>query len=695
MSFEFRRHCRMTKTFLFLLITTLLTGGVLSAEHVWAGGVFHVFPPKIEDQIVPVARPIVLVSKSLVTVSEKTIEYRLEQTFYNDNDYELEGVFLFPYLGPSNDLEIKINDLSAPYELLSPTDMTSLLKKITLAGRDPTLLELGQNSNYVVRNVSISSRKQKNIKMKLTLQLPSEERETLNLLIPFIGERYSMTPVREMDIRIRFKSVRPVRNFFSSTNHFSIIRETPYRCLIQAGRNGQKVREDFQLLSSFSDKELDILSLTHRTGDGKGSFMVLISPPMNQTTTKEAEKDVVFLVDTSGSLKEGDFSIAKRIVELGLQRLKPTDRFNILTMSTKINRIFDKLVYATEENKMEASRNLIAINRGGGTDLYNGIINSVEQFSTRKRPSYLIIAGDGRPSIGITNPETILHDVNQFNRQKTRIFSMAIGTTAETVLLDRIAKAHRGSIIQISGDGDSDKMIKDFFSEVSQPILSDAHVDFTGSAVEDLEPKTLSDLFGNDPLSVFGRYNVSAQAETSMKFRAKMFGKSKTVVQDLSLPKENPENGFIETIWAMRRMAALIDREKLKGSDAELRETMVSLASEFGFLLPFGESSSGRRSSLDAKTGNLFWHYKNSTVPTDVQSETFKRIGIKKFRLLNGIWTDLNYKPGSPVYSIEFLSNVYMELIEQHPDLRPYLALGPEVIIAWKEKNFRITQNLN
>ncbi len=102
--------------------------------------------------------------------------------------------------------------------------------------------------------------------------------------------------------------------------------------------------------------------------------------------------------------------VCKRAVIFGLERLGPKDRFNVLSIGTRSQRLAERMLPATSENVMEASRFVNSAGGTGGTDLYNGLVDSLEQFTTRKRPCVIILAGDGRGTVGIVNPETITED---------------------------------------------------------------------------------------------------------------------------------------------------------------------------------------------------------------------------------------------------------------------------------------------
>ena len=118
-----------------------------------AGGILHVFAPELDGHAYAVARPAVLRSKSLITVSESTTEWRIDQTFYNNNEFPLKGIYLLP-LGktpPTDNPELAADLITTPGELLSPEQFFPTLKELTRSMNDPSLLGLAGQHVLVVK----------------------------------------------------------------------------------------------------------------------------------------------------------------------------------------------------------------------------------------------------------------------------------------------------------------------------------------------------------------------------------------------------------------------------------------------------------------------------------------------------------------------------------------------------------------
>ena len=676
-----------------LFLTVLLIEACGSA---FAGGILHVFPPKYQDELYAVARPTVLLSRTFVTVSQSSIEYKIDQNFYNDNDFPLNGLFILPVpKSAQSSVEIRVNGAVVPCDHYTSGEFFPILRELVTSIKDPSLLELAGKDVVVLRPVHIGVKQQKCFRIRYQLPVVYQN-DRLDVDVPLCGERYSLGPVGELDISVRFKMDKPVRNIFSPSHHLTVVRESPYRLMVYTKAQDKRVKEDFLLVTTSSTEDLDLRLLTNRAATRPGTFMALISPPILQTRIKEPDKDVVLVLDISGSMESADLASAKASIAFALERmLNPHDRFNILCVGTRTRRLNDKMTPATEQNILGALQFVNSSTAAGGTDLYNGIIDALEQFWSRRRMCVVIVVGDGRGTIGVTHPESILEDVKRYNRMNARIFALALGARADVALMDRLAVITKGGSAHFSGKTDFGAFVSRFFATVSPPTASDMSLTFQDVTPDFMDPDPLPDLFGQESLAVLGRY-TSGAASTKMKLKAKVMGKTKTLTKAVEFPLEDEANPFIRGIWGMRRMSRLLEKEWLKGAESEGRNQISALAKEFGFRAPSQAlSATASPGRLGLGTGNelgrLLWYYKNSNVIADVQADGYQRVGSRVFRRHSGGWVDVDYKPYMAASSVGFLSENYFSLISANPEIGCYMALGPDVILFDRGTPVKVT----
>ncbi|MBI4965826.1 MAG: VWA domain-containing protein [Desulfomonile tiedjei] len=661
-----------------------------------AGGLLHVFPPTFKEEAFPVARPIVLSSKAAVTVSESVIEYRFDQTFFNDNEFPLSGLFLLPLRSDKvlGGIDVKVDGLSAPYAVKSPGEFFSSLQELSTTMKDPSLLGLAGKSILEVRPVNVGVRRSVSVSIQYR-QPHSMLGDALELVVPMDGERYSLAPIGDFEVIVRFKMSRTLRNLVSPSHHISIFRETPGRCVVSARSQEQRAREDFCLLTTFGGDDLDVKLFPHKPAGGKGTFMALLNPPVLPPKEKEPEKDVVFLMDTSASMGPANLHWAKRAVILGLSRLNPLDRFNVVIIGTRSSRMTERLVPATRENLLQAVKFVNSAQNAGGTDLYNSLMDALEQFTSRRRPALLMLVGDGHATIGITKPDSIIEAARRNNKTKTRIFVLAVGAKADAAMLDKLAVSSKGGSFRLDETQDFHAVVDRFFAGIYPPQAADLSLEFQDIEVEEIDPHPLPDIFGQDGVAVLGRYSGDRDLEARIRLRCKVKGKPKVLTEVFTFPAVQKAYPYVPSIWAMRRMARLLEQDQIKGPKPEVRKEIADLANEFGFKIPATWETEGPAPATagEKDAGELLWRFKTSYVPSDVSSDLFRRVNDKVFRLEKNGWVETRYGPDVRVRSVEFLSEEYFSLLRAEPDLGPCLALGPDVTVITAKGPVRTTSN--
>lgn len=632
------------------------------------------------------ARPTVLRSRNLVTVSESSIEFRQDQTFYNDNEFPLEGVFLLPLVTSGSRVkpDVRINGVPHPASVLTAKEFFPLLKQLTVAVRDPSLLYLAGKDVLLVRPVNLEVRGQKSFRVQYEVPASIQD-DCLEITVPLDGERYSLGPVNEMEINVRFKMSRPLRAIFSPSHRLELTREAPHRRMMVARSQGVRIKEDLRILATFSGDDLELKLFAHRAPPKKGTFMGFLSPPVMQAGEKPADKDVVFLLDCSGSMGSTNLDLVKQAVSAGLERLRGKDRFGIVTIGTRVTGLSDRLLQATPDNVMKAVRFVNSAEVGGGTDLYNGLASALELFRSRRRPSIVLLAGDGRGTVGVTAADAIVENVRRINKYGARVFALAMGESADVAILDKVARVTRGTLVHFSGKEPFETAVRKFLVGISAPAVSQIALDFRNIKVEDVIPETVPDLFEQDTALVLGRFGDEQEGSSRVRLRARVAGRPKGVNRTIRFPEPESSRPYVSEIWAMRRIAQLMEQEWLKGAQSETTDRIARLAAEFGFKTP------NSYSKVAGDAASLFWLFKTSFLPSEVESKGFRRVDGKVFRLDNTVWTDTEFTPNTPLSRLRFLSGEYFARLGKEPQLGSFFSLGPELVVVLPEGALRIT----
>lgn len=668
------------------VVLIVLAVTALVPQHAAGGGVLHAFPPVVDSRPVPVARPAIISSKSLVTVSESAIEYRINQTFYNDNEFPVEGLFVLPLekLTPACPPELRIDGIVHQGEVLSAEEFFPILRKLTEQMRDPALLGLAGRDVLVVRDVKLGIRKQKTFRVAYRTPVAIKD-HLVEIYLPLDGERYALAPVTEFEISVRFKMSRPIKTLFSPSHPVSVFREAPHRALVSLRRTGKRVRSHFRLLGVFGGPGVDLKVLTHRLPGENGYFMAVVGAPSFPGRAQEPDKDLVFVADVSGSLDGTWRERMKRALSFCLGKLRGGDRFNVLAAGTRVSRMSQSLVFVSDKGIFKAIQFMDSVGTPGGTDLYNALMIALEQFTSRSRQRIVVLISDGRSTVGITDSECLIDDVKKHNRHKARVFVLAVGDRPNVALLDRLAVATRGRMLRFSVADDFQSTMSRFLSDVSPPQVHQLALDFGEMSPRFVYPDQLPDIYRRESILIVGRYPGKEDTTVRVGLKWKMEDRSQRLSQMIRFPLVDPHHPYLASLWAMRRFGWLVERDLMKGPDHVVRQKIRLLAERFGFKTPPSMEHKHHRQppgERDADLSSILWNCKTATSAHTLMAEGYRSAGGRVFRRESQRWVDTRFKSSLTTRKVESFSNDYFALLQQNPQIGPCLALGPDVTLV-------------
>ena len=688
---KFAVHSRLcghheVKVWLMILWTAIVFN--CCHEICFAGGTLYTYPPKVDEESVPVARPTCLISKTMVTVSESSVEVKIDQIFVNDNDYDVEGIFLCPMMFPEPHRisEVLVNGTKVAFDVLNPTELFPLLRKIVLDTEDPTPLALVGYQTVVCPRIKLKIRESKSFRIVYTVPLRLDN-DVLDIKIPMSGERYALAPIGDYEVMVRFKMSRSVRTSISTSNHLRIENEAVGRRLVVCQEKGIRDPEDFRLLTTFSGLDLNLRLFFNRISEKVGYFMALIEPPLTKQTGSPSSNDIVMLLDCSSSMNSKYMAEAKKTLLLMIEKLRPGDRFDVIRFTSRQKKLFGSLAPAQNHYVSVAADFIEASKSGGGTDLFNTMLAAFHAFTTKKREKTILLVTDGKATVGKTNPEALIDVVRRYNKFKIRVFVAALGPSPDLATLDQIARVTGGSILQVSGSEAFEPTVSKWLASIISPQVTDVSLNLKDLGPDSIVPDPIPDMIGLDSMSIFGRYGKPPGNKFSVTLKGRVAGKVVDVVKKLEPQKDEKSNNFVPTLWAMRRMASLLDVERTRGQNQPLKEQISKLGQEFGLLI-YDTSPKYEKAFSD-----LLWKYKTSFVISEVTKPGFKRIGGKLFKNEGACWVESRSRGSEPEEEVIFLSDRYFNLVTDDFAIGPIMAMSPEVSFTNKGIFFRVIRS--
>jgi Ca-activated chloride channel family protein len=670
----------------------------------------------------------------------------VEEVFENPNPFPLEGEFIFP-LPPDaavSEFSFWIDGKEMKGELLDAEKARGIYQDIVRSMKDPALLEYVGMKLFKISIFPIPPRAESKVKLTYVEVLKNDAGLCM-YRYPHSTNKFSSRPLQKAVISIDLKSKVPIKSIYSPSHKVDVVKKDDNSAKISYEESNIIPDKDFILYYTLTDKDFGLNFLTFRRASQDGYFMALLSPKQEVAKTDVVSKDLIFVLDTSGSMQEqGKIEQAKKALEFCVSSLSEGDRFNIVSFATETRNFTGELQNVTKEN-VESARTFIKdLTARGGTNINDSLISALKMFPKSEKSPMVVFITDGEPTIGIVDPKSILENVKKANTSNIRIFVFGVGYDVNTHLLDKLAEENRGARDYITPAENIEVKISNFYDKIANPVLSDVKLAFDGTDVYDMSPSVLPDLFKGSQLAIVGRYK--GQGHKVVRLKGNVAGKEKEFVYEANFKETDDSSDYIPRLWAISRIGYLLDQIRLSGEKAELKDEVVRLAKEFGILTPYtsylvvedldrrrlaGRSESAapglagggevaRRLSSDRErlkeqeqgakekkgesavaASKAIGEMKKpaqgaADTPESLDKavrDVVKYVGEKTFYALeSGAWCDQEYRKEMQTTKVKYFSDEYFDLMNKNPKLARYFSIGKSVIVVFEGKAYEVTE---
>ena len=340
--------------------------------------------------------------------------------------------------------------------------------------------------------------------------------------------------------------------------------------------------KDFILKYDVAGKNISDALLTHRSEKG-GFFTFILQPPERVTTEDVTPKELVFVLDTSGSMSGFPIEKAKETMKLALDNLYPADTFNLITFSGDTQILFPTPMPATRENMQKAQAFLATRSGSGGTEMMEAIKAALDPSDSQNHLRIVCFMTDGH----VGNDMAIIDEVQK--HANARVFAFGIGASVNRFLLDKIAEHGRGDVEYVGLNDDGSIAARRFHERVRNPLLTDISIEWNGLPVTDVYPQRIPDLFSSKPVVLTGRFTGAGSG--TIRLKGKMSGRDFVREIAIALPEATAQHDVLAPLWARARIDNLMDQD-LNGAQEgsmkpELQEAITNLGLEYRLLTQF------------------------------------------------------------------------------------------------------------
>jgi Ca-activated chloride channel family protein len=540
-----------------------------------------------------------------VEISAFVARTTIEQLFHNPFVYPIEAVYTFPLSDEAavDDFELRSGERIIRGEIHRRREARRIYETARQEGYQAALLEQERPNIFVQSIANLMPGEQIRVRIR-TVELLDYTGGLYEYLFPtVVGPRYipgggpgsADVPGRldppllepeersghDIDIHVELSAGVPIKEIYSPNQTVYVRHTSPTEVEIDLGEASRIPNRDFILRWNVASDEPALGVLTHR-GDDDGFFTLLVQPKGLVGVEEAAPKELVMVLDSSGSMNGAPIEISKRFVGDALRTLGTRDRFNLIQFAGGCSTFSAQSLDNTRENVEEATRWVRNLRGQGGTEMLKGLRKAVEQEGEPGEFRQIVFLTDGY----IGNEDQIIGAVAKLPRHY-RVFTVGIGDSVNHYLLKRMAEVGGGAYTFITIDGDHEQALQRFRTWVTRPYLTDIEIDWGALPIGDLVPEKPRDLYSGQNLYLIGRY--AGAAEGTVTLRGYLGGAYWEQEVPVSFPEKRTANEALASIWARHRIKELMlsshdgvtDRIREQVTELALRHRLMSKFTSF------------------------------------------------------------------------------------------------------------------
>lgn len=405
------------------------------------------------------------------------------------------------------------------------------------------------------------------------------------LLHPIVGS--DDTPLNPVEITVELDAGMPLANVESPYHDISLSRRSGVYSIGLVGGVSEMDRDFVLSWQPVTGSAPRAALFTEEVG-GQYYGLLMVVPPVATRVSAAGSREIIFVVDTSGSMGGVSIEQAKASLSNALARLQPADFFNIIEFDSSHRALYRNPMPATRHHLQQASEFVRLLNASGGTEMLPALRSALA------RPADADLAGAGaslRQVVFITDGaignEAALFEEIAGTIGESRLFTVGIGSAPNSWFMRKAAQFGRGTHTYISDLNEVGERMDALFEQLSRPAMIDVNVQWPTGV--DAWPQRVPDLYYGQPLSLavsFGDQPPAGEIVVTGDIQGREWR------QPVQLASSGPSsNGYshdgVASLWARRKIAGLLDQRAMGVDQSIVRAQVLPLALEHQLLSPF------------------------------------------------------------------------------------------------------------
>ncbi len=703
-----------------------------------------------------------------ITLADRVLHYEISEAFVNNGGALAEADYLLPLPAGAafQELQLQIGNEMVSGEVLDADQARRVYEDIVRRQRDPALVEWmgrgllrarifpiapGETKRVVVRYAVVAQREgdalrvdydatgtlaEPEVRIPRRVPLPTVRRPGGHPIgqdaVTDVGpDATDERPGTGSTLVIRIPRSAQLGTPYSPTHRLTVRERGEWS---EATVRGASPGAVTVLVPVRRGNAAAIGVLAHRPARAENGFaLITVAPPSVRAAT--TPRDVVFVVDVSGSMRGEKMAQARAAGRQLLATLEPGDRFRVIAFASDVRTLSDGWLAATPAALRDARRFMDGLEASGSTNISGALAEALDVPAVRGRLPLVLFVTDGAPTVGERDPDVIARDAARL-RGGARLFTFGVGQDVNAALLEQLALEGGGTAQFVRPEEDVERAVAVVASRLTRPLVTDVRVTTDGVQLLQQHPRGTTDIFAGQDLVLLSRYSGSGTATVRVEGTT-ADGPVRWTTR-VRMPASQSENSFVARLWASQHIGWLSAERRRAGPSAELDSEIRELGMRYGlptelssylvlepgmtvaaggqFTSPRMANAPGARASVNrpVSTGvagapspvrsepadRAFAAAKmaaeqravtslSDMVVTGVQANSegsrdggLRQVAGRQFELRDGVWTDISHVAGGEVIRVKPYGAAYFRLLELVPELREPFAIGERVLVA-------------
>lgn len=531
-------------------------------------------------------------------VRDQIAKVQVSQVFKNVSTQTIQTQIMFPLPTDAaiSELTLLVDGKEFTGRLMKKEEARATYEAIVRRRKDPALLEYMGRGLFQTSVFPIPPNAERTVEIRYQ-QLLKKDNGLVDFLLPIGTSKHNSRPVDNLNITVRVNATDQIRTVYSPSHEISIDRPNDKTAVCKMTLTNVRAPDDFRLMYGTQNGLVGMNVISYRPSDSEdGYFLLLASPELKRDESKTVPKSVIFVLDRSGSMNGKKIDQARGALKYFLNRLNKKDTFNIVAYDSAVESFKPELQRADGTVLEEALGYADGIFAGGSTNIDSALKTSLGMLKAKGHPSYVMFLTDGLPTVGTRDERQIASGARATNLVGARLFNFGVGFDVNSRLLDRLSRDHRGQSVYVRPNEDIEAHVASLYNRIGSPLLTDIgmSIEFDRESkpsdpkpIARMYPKQLTDLFYGEQLVIVGRYRKGGAAKVTLTGHFGGEQKKFTFGADFVDRSADESNGFVEKLWAVRRVGEIIDELDLHGQNKELVSELVQLSIKHGILTPY------------------------------------------------------------------------------------------------------------